>query len=340
MKIYPGTRYDERRQWLLPQGIVARDVANHILFPRPKRDSRAAAFDELAGNTTLGVHLSQIAPGGSKRGHRHVDEALIYIVTGHGWSELKQSDDKEVQRIDWKVGDLLSIPSNAWHQHFNADQDRPTLQLAFKNTRLLRRLFASRDFVYANDFRFDGRYNDEADYWTSRTTADDGAIVTNVLQDLENESLVDAPHLGRYVSAQRYRMGGHLMLDTAIVEIGRRGHVRAHRHLAEEAVLVLSGEGRTVLWADDGREVVFQWKAGDLFCPPLNLWHQHIVEGHEPARYLVVSNTFLQVALGMDRTVPDAAIPDRFPALIEPDYVDGVPGENGEVLIESPAPTS
>jgi quercetin dioxygenase-like cupin family protein len=320
METYPGTRYDERRDWLLPQGIVARDLANHVLFPRPKRDARAAAFDELAGNTTLGVHLSQISPGGSKRGHRHVDEASIYIVTGHGWSELKQSDDKDVQRVEWKAGDLISIPSNAWHQHFNADQDNPSLQLAFKNTRVLRRLFASRDFVYDNDFRFHERYDDQPDYWEKRETAEDGAIVTNVLAELVNEPLKDAPHLGRFVSAQRYRMGGHLMLDTALVEIGRRGHVRAHRHLAEEAVYVLSGEGRTLVWDDDGREVVFQWKAGDLFCPPLNLWHQHLCEGHEPARYLVVSNTFVQLALGMDRTTPDAGIPDRFPDLIEPDY--------------------
>lgn len=320
MNVPPGTRYDERRDWLLPQGVVARNLANHVLFPRPKRDSRAAAFDELAGNTTLGVHLSQISAGGSKRGHRHVDEALIYIITGHGWSELKQSDDKDVQRIDWQAGDLVSIPSNAWHQHFNSDQDSPSLQLAFKNTRVLRRLFASRDFVYANDFRFDDRYDDEDDYWTSRRMADDGTVITNVLHDVVNESLQPAPHLGRAVSAQRFQMGGHLMLDTSVVEIGRRGHVRAHRHLAEEALYVLSGEGRTLMWDDAGREIVFQWKAGDLISPPLNMWHQHIVEGHEPARYMIVTNNFIHLALGMDRTVPDPSLPDRFPELVEPDY--------------------
>ena len=142
----PGMRYDERRQFLLPQGILARNLAQHPLFPRPKRNSRAAAFDELAGNTTLGIHLSQMAPGGTKPGHRHVDEAALLVIYGYGYSEMKQADDKEVQRVDWKAGDIISIPSNAWHQHFNGDNDKPTLQLAFKNTRWLRTLFGSRDF--------------------------------------------------------------------------------------------------------------------------------------------------------------------------------------------------
>ena len=319
-KIYPGTRYDERRQWLLPQGVVARNLAEHVLFPRPKRDSRAAAFDELSGNTTLGVHLSQIKPAGSKRGHRHVDEASIYIITGKGWSELKQADDKQVQRVEWQAGDILSIPANAWHQHFNADQENPSLQLAFKNTRLLRKLFGSRDFVYDSDARLFERYADENDYWTRRDVRDDGAIVTNVLHDLVNEPLKDAPAAGRFVSSQRYVMGGHRMLDTWIVEVLRRGHTRAVAPLAEEAWYVLAGRGRTVLWNDQGQETTFRWRTGDLICPPLGVSRQHLTEGHDPARFLVVRNNFLPLALGESQGLLETTVPDRFPDLIEPDY--------------------
>lgn len=314
-----GMRYDERRQWLLPQGLVARDLATHPLFPRTKRNSEAAAFDELSGNTTLGIHLSQIAPGGMKPGHRHLDEAVFYIVTGHGWSELKQADDAPVQRIDWKAGDMLSIPANAWHQHFNGDPDAPTLQLAFKNTRLLRRLFGSRDFVYANDFKFDDRYADEVDYWTSRRMADDGVMEVNCLPDVVSEPLPEVPDAGRFVSMQRYRMGGHLMLEVALVELGRKGHVKAHRHLVEEGLLAISGHFRTLVWHEDGREELIEWGEGDLFCPPLNTWHQHFARGHEPVRYVAVRNTFITRALGLDPTAFGTVMPDRFPEVLEPE---------------------
>ena len=313
-----GMRYDERRQWLLPQGVVARYLPTHPLFPRPKRSSNAAAFDELSGNTTLGVHLSQVAPGGMKPGHRHVDEAVFYIVSGHGWSELKQADDAPVQRVDWKAGDMLSIPANAWHQHFNGDQEEPALQLAFKNTRLLRKLFKSRDWVYANDFRFSDRYNDEPDYWTREVVAEDGFIERATIPDVANVELADAPEMGRAVTANKYRMGGHTMLEVGVVEIGRKGHVRAHRHLVEEALLCVSGRFRTLIWHEDGREELIEWNEGDLLSPPLNAFHQHFSRGHDPSRYVVVRNTFVHKAFGLGDTM-GTIIPDRYPEFLEPE---------------------
>lgn len=314
-----GMRYDEARQFLLVQGVVARQLATHPLRERPKRNSRAAAFDELSGNTTLGMHLSEIAAGGTKPGHRHVDEAVIYVVDGYGWSELRQADEGENQRVEWKTGDFVSIPCNAWHQHFNADTENPCRQLAFKNTRLLRKLFGSRDFVYANDFRFHDRYDDQPDYWQMRDETEDGAIRTNVIHDCPNEPLREAPDAGQGVSAQQYLMGGNLMLDTAIVEIAPGGHVRAHRHLVEEALFVLSGSGRTHIWTEYGQEKTVQWKAGDLLCPPLNVWHQHWAEGDVPARYLLVRNNFIERALGIASKGFDTQIPDRFPEVVEPE---------------------
>lgn len=330
-----GMRYDEERQWLLPQGVVARSLATHPLVPRPKRDARAAAFDDLAGNTTLGAHLSEIAPGSFKRGHRHVDEAVIYIVEGKGWSELRQSDDLPDQRVEWQTGDLVAIPANAWHKHYNADPDNPTRQLAFKNTRLLRRLFGSRDFVYANDFRFGDRYADESDYWTLREPTEDGRLRVNVIKDCASEPLAEAPHAGRGVSLQEYLMGGHLMLDVAIVEVVRRGHIRPHRHLAEEAIFVLSGRGRTHLWQEHGPQRTIKWRAGDMLCPPLNVWHTHETEGHDPARFLVVRNNFLEVALKGRRSLFDTEVPDRFPDVVEPTEAETTPPTPQEIHTEA-----
>ena len=317
-----GMRYDEARQFLLVTGVVARQMATHPLAPRPKRDSRAAAFDELAGNTTLGIHMSEIAAGGFKRGHRHVDEAVMYIVTGRGYSEMRQSDEKEDQRVDWKAGDLVSIPANAWHKHYNLDPDNPCRQLAFKNTRLLRRLFGSRDFVYANDFRFHDRYDDEDDYWEVKEPLADGRVRTNIIAACVDQPLPNDPNAGEGVSQQRYTMGGHLMLNVALVEIAPGGHFRAHKRLAEEALFVLSGSGRTHMWTEGGREETVRWRAGDLISPPFNVWRQHVAEGDEPARFLLVSNDFVERALGIDGGNLDTVLPDRFPAVAEP-------GQNG-----------
>jgi len=322
-----GTRYDARRQWLLPQGVVARDLTRHPLFPRPKKNasgqSYAVSFDELGGNTILGMHVSRLQPGAHNRGHRHVDEALILIIGGHGWSELRQSDDSEMQRIEWRAGDLLAIPSNAWHQHFNSSDEHPTRQLAFKDTQFLRRVFGSRSFVYDNAFRFHDRYDDEPDYWTRRATVD-GVVVTNAIRSLADEPLQDAPRLGDGVASSSFRLGGHHNLLAHLVEIVPGGSVAAHHHrLAEEATFVVAGHGTTTLAADDGRSLTFEWGPGDLFCPPLGVSHTHTAAAG-PARLLTVRNVALERALG---TAADGLVADRFPTMTEPDY-SGLDPEN------------
>lgn len=315
-----GLYYDEARQFLIVEGVIARGIPTFPLAARPKRNARAAAFDSLGGNTTLGIHLSEVPPGGEKQGHRHLDEATFYIVAGHGWSELRQADEKPDQRIDWEAGDIVVIPANAWHKHYNADPDRPALQLAFKNTRLLRKLFHSREFVYQNGFRFHERYDDEADYWTRREDGNHGKVKINTIKNVVAEALEAEPAAGTGVSTRRYAMGGHRTLDHALVEIAVGGQVREHRHLAEEAMLILQGTGRTRLRSDDGRHATVEWSAGDLISPPLQVWREHTQTGTEPVRYFLVKNNFIERALGVkgNRSL-DGVFPDRYPSVLEAD---------------------
>ncbi|HEX5466495.1 MAG TPA: cupin domain-containing protein [Candidatus Limnocylindrales bacterium] len=314
------SRYDAARQFLMVEGVIARDIATFPLASRPKRRSRAAAFDGLGGNTTMGIHLSEVPAGGEKAGHRHLDEATFYIVSGHGWTELRQSDERSDQRVEWRAGDVVVIPANAYHKHYNGDPDRPCLQLAFKDTRLLRKLFHSREFVYRNDFRFHDRYDDEPDYWTRREPGNYGKVRTNLIPAVVDEAVEADPEAGQGVSSRRFSMGGHRMLDLQLVEVAPGGYVRAHRHLAEEALLILRGAGRTHLWAEDGREVRVDWSAGDLVAPPFGLWRQHVVAGDESVRYLAVRNTFIERALGIKgNTTLDGRLPERFPTIVELD---------------------
>jgi quercetin dioxygenase-like cupin family protein len=319
--------YDEARQFLMVEGVIARGIPTFPLLPRPKRRNRdtggapprAAAFDSLAGNTTLGIHLSEVPPGGEKQGHRHLDEATFYIVSGAGYSELRQGDGED-QRIDWKAGDVVTIPSNAWHKHYNASSTEPALQLAFKNTRLLRKLFHSREFVYANDFRFHDRYDDEPDYWTRREPGNHGKLKVNYIPDVIDESVEPYPEAGEGVGIRRYSMGGHRMIDHALVEIGVGGSVRAHRPLAEEAMLILAGRGRTELQGSGGRTATVEWSAGDLLSVPFGVSRAHVQDGDEAVRYLRIQNNFIERALGIKGNLSlDGDLPERWPAVLEAD---------------------
>ncbi len=79
----------------------------------------------------------QIIPPGSKSGkHRHLAEECLYVLEGTGY-DLHQDCDVEitdkyfwkpqdkVSRWEYEAGDVIYVPPNTIHQHFNAEPDRP-----------------------------------------------------------------------------------------------------------------------------------------------------------------------------------------------------------------------
>jgi quercetin dioxygenase-like cupin family protein len=85
---------------------------------------------------TVDVYMQIIPPGSRSGKHRHLAEECLYVLEGHGY-DLHQDCDVEitdkyfwkpqerVQRFEWEAGDIIYIPPNTIHQHFNADPARP-----------------------------------------------------------------------------------------------------------------------------------------------------------------------------------------------------------------------
>jgi quercetin dioxygenase-like cupin family protein len=79
----------------------------------------------------------QIIPPRSKSGkHRHLAEECLYVLEGRGYDlhqdcDVEITDDyhwkpqDEIKRFEYEAGDVVYVPPNTIHQHFNADPDRP-----------------------------------------------------------------------------------------------------------------------------------------------------------------------------------------------------------------------
>ncbi len=79
----------------------------------------------------------QIVPPGSRSGkHRHLAEECLYVLEGRGYDlhqdcDVEITDDyhwkpqDEIKRFEYEAGDVIYVPPNTIHQHFNADPDRP-----------------------------------------------------------------------------------------------------------------------------------------------------------------------------------------------------------------------
>lgn len=85
---------------------------------------------------TVDAYMQIIPPGSRSGKHRHLAEECLYVLEGRGY-DLHQDCDveitdtyhwkpqDEIKRFEWEAGDVIYIPPNTIHQHFNADPARP-----------------------------------------------------------------------------------------------------------------------------------------------------------------------------------------------------------------------
>ena len=85
---------------------------------------------------TVDAYMQIIPPGSRSGKHRHLAEECLYVIEGNGY-DLHQDCDveitdtyfwkpqDEIQRFEWEAGDVIYVPPNTIHQHFNADPERP-----------------------------------------------------------------------------------------------------------------------------------------------------------------------------------------------------------------------
>lgn len=83
---------------------------------------------------TLQAFIQEIPPGGHNLMHKHDCEAIIHFLSGKGYSLI---DEK---KYEWEAGDTISVPDNAWHQHFNIDPEKPARFFAVTNIPLMKAL--------------------------------------------------------------------------------------------------------------------------------------------------------------------------------------------------------
>jgi mannose-6-phosphate isomerase-like protein (cupin superfamily) len=98
------------------------------------------------------------------------------------------------------------------------------------------------------------------------------------------------------IQAKALQLDGYQGLAGSLVyEIEPGTNMPPQRHLYEEWIIVISGEGMTEFWTDtsgplDTKSVVeVPWRENSIYAVPLNSWHRIHVTGNTTARFLSVS---------------------------------------------------
>ena len=245
-------------------------------------------FLDLEGTAeTNDGYVLELAPGDSTRPVKHIYEEVVYILAGQGKTRVWLDDARSVE-FSWKEGSLFAIPLNATYEHINTRDDHPARYLAVTSAPLIINLFHNYTFVFENAFEFTDRFNGEADYFSGEGRSLERRIWdTNFVPDLHELPLESWEARG---SGSKNR-GLELAQSTMVAHVSQfpvGRYKKAHRHGPGAHVVILEGEGYSLMWPEGEPPKRFDWKPGSVVVPPDQWFHQHFNLGDRPAKYLAL----------------------------------------------------
>lgn len=276
-------------------------------------------------NRTHRLWVNKMPPGAEMSaewktlGHRHTVEAVIYWLSGTGYSIIGG------ERYDWKAGDIISVPQFAWHRHLVTSDDYAEY-LATTTTPLSagigQAIFEDERFPQYHVFAQQGEEAlkslipggpSNTDLKDTGELSDAGRLYLGEVHFAAREEVsrrksrvvvrpeemvFEATAMGRMAYLVDYRIGFfNKVLASVMLEVAPGRHSGSHRHLYDEINYVVAGEGKVVI--DDK---TYEVKEGDALAIPVFAWHQYFNTGSQPVRFLCHSTRPAMENLGLALT--------------------------------------
>lgn len=300
-------------RWVRQEGldIISAHYVQNLrtveLKPWARRGGKGVYINHEATRTSNDCYVAEIPAGGKLAPQRQLFEEMILVLEGRG-STTVWNDAGQRITFEWQAGALFAIPLNAWHQHFNGSGQQPARFVAVTDGPPVMNLYEDSEFVFNTAYDFKNRFNGEPDYFSAKGEQQGFKLVTNFVPDAVNLPLITAKERGAG--------GGHIRFNFAkssmnahISQFPIGTYKKGHRHGPGAHVIILSGEGYSLMWPEGEEPRHYPWEVGSLIVPP-NMWfHQHFNTGNTPSRYLAFK--YEGVAFRNAQGVPKAWISRR-----------------------------
>jgi oxalate decarboxylase/phosphoglucose isomerase-like protein (cupin superfamily) len=279
-------------RWVKAEGLdiipahYVRNLRHVELKPWASRGGKAVFINHEASRHSNDAYVCEIPPGGKLAPRRQMFEEMILVLGVRGSTTI-WNDSGQRSTFEWKDGAIFAIPLNCHHQHFNGSGQEPARFVGMTFAPQVMNMYGNLDFVFNCPFEFKDRFNGEPDYFSAKGEQKGFLLQTNFVSDAVNLPLISAKERGAGGGHIRFNMArGSLASHISQFPVGT--YKKGHRHGPGAHVIVLSGEGYSLMWPEGGEPQRYDWEVGTLIVPP-NLWfHQHFNTGPTPARYLAL----------------------------------------------------
>lgn len=123
-----------RPKYVKPSKLVHKNVEQAGVHDQFSTERKHPVFFVDLPSKNVSMTIGGLLPNQITNRHRHTYETVLYVLEGEGWTEI------EDEKIEWKAGDAVYIPSWAWHRHGNIDNKNNAKYLACENAPQLQNL--------------------------------------------------------------------------------------------------------------------------------------------------------------------------------------------------------
>lgn len=289
----PYTRWVAGEGLEIISGHFVPDLNTVELKPWARRGGKAVFINHDASRTSNDCYVCEIPEGGKLEPQRQLFEEMIMILSGKGSTSVWNDAGAKVT-FEWGPGAIFAIPLNAWHQHFNGSGQAPVRYVAVTNGPPVMNLYEEPGFIFGTAHDFENRFNGEPDYFANKGEQKGLLLQTNFVADAVNLPLIEARERGAGGGHIRFSMAKGSM-NSHISQFPVGTYKKCHRHGPGAHVIILGGEGYSLMWPEGEAPKRYDWKVGSMIVPP-NMWfHQHFNTGTTPARYLAFKHETVSV---------------------------------------------
>jgi oxalate decarboxylase/phosphoglucose isomerase-like protein (cupin superfamily) len=303
----PYTRWVAKEGLEIISALYVRNLHTVELKPWARRGGRGVFINHDASRTSNDCYVCEIPSGGKLAPQRQLFEEMILVLDGRGSTSVWNDAGKKVT-FEWQKGALFAIPLNAWHQHFNGSGQQPARFVSVTNCPPVMNLYEDEGFIFNSPYEFKSRFAGEPDYFANGGEQKGLLLQTNFVADAVNLPLIAAKERGAGGGHIRFNMARGSM-NSHISQFPVGTYKKGHRHGPGAHVIILTGQGYSLMWPEGEEPRRYDWEVGSMIVPP-NLWfHQHFNTGNTPARYLAFKHEVVSVRNAQG--VPKAWISQR-----------------------------
>ncbi|HLQ35338.1 MAG TPA: cupin domain-containing protein [Chloroflexota bacterium] len=302
---FPYDKYMEREGLQVHRSVIGIDDLTKLPRAPWKSTGGNATFVELEGTfqSQRGIYVCEIPAGGQLKPEKHLYEEEVFILEGHGVTEVWQGSGSQKLTFEWSEGSVFALPRNTTHVLYNGS-NRPALFMGVTTAPEVMNSLKDIDFVFECDYDFVDLYANGGTYFSdagSRTTEgrfDSVIWHTRMIADARRALLDNLEQKVAGGQLTGYRMGpdfphGHISQWPC----GR--YHKAHYHGPGAILLGLDGEGYVLAWPSSLGPHPYQdghadkvgrvnWSRNSIYSPPNAYYHQHLNSGPTPAKHIAV----------------------------------------------------